>query len=53
MRPIDADALKKRLLDKDAVVMTLLGIFDIIDAGPTIDVADVTGEKKLEMDKSL
>lgn len=45
MRPIDADALKERLTRTNAVVMTLLGIFDIIDAEPTIEEADVTGKK--------
>lgn len=37
MRPIDADALKKRLFARDAVVLTLLGILDIIDEQPTIE----------------
>ena len=52
MRPIDADALKERLIRTDAVVMTLLGILDIIDAEPTIEVADVTG-KEVYVDRSL
>lgn len=32
-------------INAPAVVMTLLGIFDIIDAEPTIEVADVTGKE--------
>lgn len=47
MRPIDADALKERLKNTDAVVMTLLGIFDFID-----EVADVAG-KRVNKDRSL
>lgn len=52
MRPIDADALKERLKNTDAVVMTLLGIFDFIDEAPTIEVADVAG-KRVNKDRSL
>lgn len=52
MRLIDSDALKERLIKRDAVVMTLLGIFDFIDEAPTIEVADVAG-KRVNKDRSL
>ena len=47
MRPIDADALKERLKNTDAVVMTLLGIFDIVDEATDVAV------KKVNEDRSL
>ena len=52
MRLIDADALKEQLIRTDAVVMTLLGIFDIIDDASTIETADVAG-KRVNGDRSL